>query len=381
MELKTARGRLFLFLALLVSMPLINYNLHIIESGKLDGVAPKPEFQPFSLENWWDGKFQDQRNTFFNDSIGFRPDLVRANNQLDYWLFRKINANTIILGSDNYLFGSRYIDEYNGVGYPGDTAILKVCYKIKKIQDTLEKMGKTFVFAVSPSKAHFFAEKIPQYLQRMEPHKTMYSSYKHFSDSLGIHQLDFNAWFLKIKDTSKHPLITRQGIHWSVYGSVLAADTMIKYIEHARGIKMPEIQITGYNYSDTARPPDGDLATIVNLIYPINKEHLTYPVYDYVADGPVQKPKAIYIGDSFLWLWSDAQLMQKTSVGWEFWYYFDAIWTADVQEAHIDEYNWQKSLLETDVIVLIYTPVNLGGLGGKDGFIDKAYKYFYPGKK
>ncbi len=378
MELKTARGRLFLFIALLVSLPLINYELKIIESGKLDGVAPKPEFAPFSLENWWDGKFQEQRNTYFNDSIGLRPDLVRMNNQLDYWLFRKINANTIILGSDDYLFGSKYIDEYNGLGYMGDSLIRETCYRMKKVQDTLAKLGKTFVFVTSPSKPYFFSEKIPEYLQRREPHTTSYFAYEHFADSFHVNKIDFNAWFKKIKDTSKQVLMTRQGIHWSVYGGVLAADSMIRYIEHERGINMPHLHITRLNFSDTPRHPDADLGSILNLIYPITKERLTYPDLEYTEQGNVQKPKTIYIGDSFLWLWNDDQLMRKTSIGWEFWYYNTTIWTENVAEAHMSEYKWQDSMMKADCIVLMYTPFNFTQLGARDGFINNAFKYFYP---
>ena len=381
MELKTARGRLFLFIALLVALPLINYELKIIESGKLDGVAPKPEFAPFSLENWWDGKFQEQRNTYFNDSIGFRPDLVRMNNQLDYWLFRKVNANTIILGNDDYLFGSRYIDEYNGLGYPGDTGIIDACYKMKKIQDTMAKLGKTFVFVTSPSKPYFFSEKIPEYLVRREAHKTTYWAYEHFADSLHVNKIDFNAWFKKIKDTSKHVLMTRQGIHWSIYGGMLAADSMVKYIEHARGINLPHLHLTKFNYSDTPRSPDADLGTILNLIYPITKEHLTYPDLEYMEHGAVQKPKTIYIGDSFLWLWNENHVMQKTSNGWEFWYYNNTVWSDSVAEAHMSDYKWQESMMKADCIVLMYTPFNFNIVGAPDGFVNKAYAYFYPNSK
>lgn len=381
MELKTARGRLFLFIALIVSLPLINYNLHIIESGKLDGVAPKPELSLFTPENWLNGDFQAQHSTLINDSIGFRPDLVRMNNQLDYWLFRKINASTIILGSNDYLFGSKYIDEYNGLDYMGDSAIRSACYKMKRIQDTMEKMGKTFVFVMSPSKAYYFSANIPEYLKRKEPHTNNYTGYRHFADSFGVKQIDFNAWFAKMKDTSKHVLMTRQGIHWSVYGGMLAADSMIKYIEKERMITMPHFHMTKLNYSDTPRHPDADLGSILNLIYPITKEHLTYPEYEYIENGAVTKPKTIYIGDSFLWLWMDDNLMRKTSVGWEFWYYYNEIWTDSVAQAHMGEYKWQESLMKTDCVVLMYTPFNFHLLTEKKGFIMQAYDYFYPARK
>ncbi len=386
MELKTARGRLFLLLAIIISLPLLNYNFNFIESGKLEGVSPKAELTPFSLKSWWDGTFQQQRNTLMNDSIGFRPDLVRMNNQLDYSLFSKINASSIVLGKDQYLFERTYLDEYNGVGYMGDSTIIKVCTKLKRVQDTLAKLGKTFVVAYSPSKAYFFSEKIPDYLRRLPRPKSNYDGFKHFGDSLKLKLLDYNEMFKSMRDTSKQVLMSRQGIHWSKYGGVVAADSMIKYIERERDISMPHIKIVNLKRTDTAQMPDNDLAQILNLIYPMHKEVLTYPDCEYVGKDAT-KPKVIYIGDSFLWLWIGNHLMEETNKDWEFWPHFHEVWTLRTITGKengprlMENYDWKGSVEKADCIVFMFTAINLRGFTSPNGFLENIYKHYYPNEK
>ena len=323
MELKTAKGRLFFFISLIIFLPLLEQAFSFIESGKLLGIFDLHPDIKFSPEKWWNGSYQQQKTSYLNDSVGFRPDLVRMNNQIDFSLFKKLHAGDVYIGHDDYLFGKMYVDDYDGRLYMGTETIRGVFIKMKLIQDTLERMGKTFIFTYAPSKPYLFPEKIPDILR---PHNGLkidnYTTCKKIGDSLHIKQLDFNGLFIAMKDTSKYPLFTKQGCHWSVYGSVLASDTLIKFIERERQIKMPELVLSTIQYSDTARDADNDLGKCTNLIFPICKEKYYYPQYHYNADSIKTKPKTIFIGDSFIWLWIGDGFIQNTTANWEYWYYF-----------------------------------------------------------
>ena len=385
MELKTARGRLFLFIALIVALPLLNYNFHFIESGKLDGVAPAHTLTSFTPQSWWDGTFQQDRDALINDSIGLRPDLVRMNNQLDYWLFRKLNGSSVVLGKDDYLFEHDYINEYNGLDYMGDSAVLETCVRLKKLQDTMAKLGKTLLVVHAPSKAYYFPEKIPAYLYRGAVSRTNYNRITHCDDSLGVNQLDFNQIFLKMKDTSRYPLIPKKGTHWSRYGAALAMNCLAAYLERQRHIRLPHVNLTGLKVTDTPRGSDDDLARITNLIYPITNERLAYPDLETEDTAGKVRPRMLFIGDSFLWLWTDRYGMESISQGWEFWYYFSQVWTQQVVSGQapmqeMEHYNWQASMGKADCIILVNTAMNLGSFTARDGFVQSAYRYYFPVK-
>ncbi len=383
MELRTAKGRLFFFAMLVISMPLLESDFHFIESGKLNGGSENVPDPQFSLAKWWDGSYRKQKTRYINDSMGFRPDLVRINNQLDYWLFRKLHAGDVYVGHDNYLFGKLYVDEYYGRDYIGTATIRKKLMMLRRVQDTLERMGKTFVLVYAPSKPYLYQEQIPDCLRETTvPDTTNYRSFRRLGDSLKIRQVDFNAWFVSMKETSKDVLMGRQGVRWTMYGGLIAGDSMTRYVEQKRNIRMPQLVIKSVNYSTEAQHTDDDLFAVSNLIFPITKEQFTYADY-FFRDSGTTRPRAIYIGDSFLWTWITNGQMHSTNTDWEFWCYFYQVWTEQTMNnggsfAPRAFYDWQRSLANTDCVIVVLTPPGLKDLAFKDSFIDVFYNYFFP---
>lgn len=384
MKFKTARDRLFFFLWLIIVLPLLQYHFHFIESGKLMGVDVVHNNVKFSIAKWWGGAYQKQKEEYLNDSIGFRPDLVRLNNQLDFWMFKKLHAGDVFVGPGNFLSSKMHTDEYFGITQLQPDDIRDKLIKFKMVQDTMQRIGKTLIFGIAPSKPYLYPDKIPRCLYPNETHKTNnYSMFKRMSDSLKINQVDFNGWFMAMRDTSSGILMSKQGIHWSIYGSLLAADSLIKYIERERKIKMPELQITKMNYTTKYQGKDDDLGQISNLVFPLATENMNYPDYHYASDGATSKPKTIYIGDSFLWLWKDDGLMDNTNEDYEFWSYFNDIRTKSTFEGrgsvvNIDQYNWQQQLMNADCVVFLYTPMNFHHFNYA---VNTIYHYFYPERK
>ena len=200
---------MFILLMLIVAFPVLQHCLSFYESGSVKGAVITVFDSTFSWERWWDGNYQKQKNLYLNDNAGCRPDLVRINNEVDFRLFSKLHANGVVIGKDECLYEKFYIDEYNGLDFLGDAFIRIQVNKLKKIQDTLERMGKTFVFAYAPSKAWYFPGNFPE---RMDHQKlkngTNYQSYRRLGDSTGLHQIDFNGWFMAMKDTTRHLLFS-----------------------------------------------------------------------------------------------------------------------------------------------------------------------------
>ncbi|MCD6010311.1 MAG: sugar O-acetyltransferase precursor [Flavipsychrobacter sp.] len=385
MELKTTKGRLFSFLLMIILLPLLQNAFNVIESGPLAGTMVSHPNVQFTPATWWDGSYQEKKTLHVNDSVGFRPDLVRITNQINYWVFKTL-PNDIYVGKNGYLFMKDYVNEYEGRSFSNDVGIRATLIKLKLIQDTLERMGKTCVFIYAPGKVYSMPENMPWSVQRSGgPKIRNYDVFKRIGDSLKIRQLDMNALFMAMKDTSKELLFTRQGIHWSLYGSLLASDTVIKYIERERNIKMPHLVITKLCHPDEIKHPDNDLAQLSNVIFPIAKEKVCYPEFHYDTDSTKTKPKIIFIGDSFGGQWIANELPQNVSTDWEFWFYFNWVW--DQQHPTKSEftistgYDWQKRMLGADCLILIYNPVNLIGITNEDGVIGEIYKYFFPGKK
>jgi hypothetical protein len=368
---------LFYLLAVIVFLPMLQHLFHFIDSGKLNGaMVAHPHSKP-TLRTWWDGSYQQQQNSYLNDSVGFRPDLVRLSNQLDYSLFKVLHAGDVYVGTDNNLISKGYVDAYYGRDFMGTDTLRKQLLKLKKIQDTLHRLGKTFVFAYAPSKVDYYPDDVPLFLRASgKPRATNFSTFQRIGDSLGIHQLDYNAWFLSMKGHSKNALYSKQGVHWSVYGGLIAADSFIKFIAHERHLKMPALMFRSMQYTNIPRSTDNDLAATANLVWPMTSGMLCYPHYYYSSDSTTEKPKVIYIGDSFVWNWIYDQLMAETNSDWEFWNYFFEAWPKGAQDGiPMRKHDWGRSLDNTDCVVMLFAPINYTVACN---VIDKLYGHYYP---
>jgi hypothetical protein len=243
MRNKNLKG-LFILISVIMFMPFVQQVLPYVTSGPLQGYYSNAGDTDFAWEKWLDGSYQKMKNDYCNDHIGFRPDLVRLNGQIDFSLFHKADYGGAVVGSDNSIYYSEYIDAYFGENYLGYDTIRAKLVKLKAIQDTLARLGKSLILIHEPCKAFYNAESITDLKECTPKRPTNYQIFLQAGDSLGINQVDLNSWFVSMKKNSKELLFSKQGIHWTVYGSILGSDSIAKYIEHLRNIKMPHVQLT-----------------------------------------------------------------------------------------------------------------------------------------
>jgi hypothetical protein len=250
-----------------MTIPMVNMLHPFYESVKLKGAytdSPKPIL---SFKNWWSGAFQEQEDKYLNDHFGFRSDLVRLNNQLNYDLFGKLaSRDDIIEGKSGYFFEKSYINSYLGNSTNTDSTIRKEAIKIAEIQAYFSSINKPFAFVIATGKAWMFPQYIPDDLQ--QPKATSdYERYLYYFDSLKINYIDFNAYFVANKDILPYPTITKQSTHWSSYGSALAMDSLIKYLNLHYNFSLFPLKINCYEtkiYNDH----DREIMDALNLMYP-----------------------------------------------------------------------------------------------------------------
>jgi len=182
-----------------------------------------------------------------------------------------------------------------------------------------------------------------------------------------------------MKDSTQHLLFSKQGIHWTRYGALLASDSIIKYLAKETGKKLPKLVIDKLITTDSVHIDDIDLARGLNILKPIAKDRFTYPEYHFETDAHTQRLNGIYIGDSFFWCIFSQFIPLNINNDYEFWYYFKSVWyrrAGKEGETTIDNMDWQASIDHTDVLLLLYTDINLPSLG--NDFVEKAYEYYYP---
>lgn len=380
---KVTKRIILIFFFGVLSLPYLNHRFEFITTLPLWGYGVKDDTLRATPKTWFDGTYQDYVNRYYNDHIGFRADLIRLNCQMQYTLFQKASYGGTTIGKDDYIYYDNYIEALYGRDYVGYEKLHERMLKLKLVADTLTKLGKTCVVVHAPNKAWYCAEYIPETRKKPKGIATNYDVMTRMLDSMGVEQVDFNKWFLALKDTSKGILFSRQGTHWTNYAAELAGDSLTRYIEHKRHIHMAHPYWTKVVHSTIPWPPDNDMEPILNLIFKTKVDTFTYPELQYPPDSGAAKPSCVYVGDSYTINLLVTHMIQQSMGDWQFWFYNrkyinDSLFTLGWNFPDMDGVDRISAIRKADCLVFLYCSINIQTFG--DGLVEELYDYYYPKK-
>ena len=364
---KLLKGLLLLFLCVPLSFQLFHWREFTPLNGVQDSVAEKFKDSLRGKLDWFSGSFQRHTELVLGEKLVVKSPLVRLRNQLEYSLFGKINAQQIFEYNGN-LFRFYSADYNEGTSFIGQMAVGEKVRKLAKIQAFLGE-SHPIILAIAPSKTYFYAEDLPEVHTR-KTDRSNYKAIKHEALKNGIHVIDFNTYFLEQKKTSKAPLISKSGIHWSMYGAALAMDTLVGKIEQ---LKKSSYSHPSYSLEKTYRffYNDNDLAQLLNVLSPPNDTELrclTFPAQ--TVEG--KKIRALIISDSFFDVVSMTALRQQLfTPDTKFLYYFNTRKDPTNNNQGLEGINLLEEMKNADCIILLSDIVNMENLGW--GFIERAY--------
>lgn len=369
---------LYYIIIFLLVLPSLQRLTSLVPVPPLDGDFKVPERPVFSKTDWWSGQFQSAYQEYIENKTGFRKVLVRLNHQIDFSLFSEANAEGIVIGRNNNLFEKDYIRAYLGGDYIGDVAIDKKIRRLKFLQELLKKKGKDLILVFEPGKASYQSEDIPErFYRQYPPSKTNYQAFLESSVKYGIHYLDFNDWFKKMKPKTEHPLYANTGIHWSHYGMYLAADSLIRYLENLRGMDLAEMVLDRWEVSNEARGSEYDAARALNLLMTIRNQQLAYPVFHFEHYKEKKKISVLTVADSYYWNIYNTRLPLHLFNNEAFWYFNAKVYPDTYhQPIFTESLNIIEEVEKQDVIFLMVTERFLYKFDW--GFIDRLFEAYTP---
>ena len=378
--MRQAKDVLFLLVLILLILPFVQGRFHLIGEDPLKGffkLEPSPYETTFTWRRWFSGVFQQEATLRTNDHIGFRNTFFRLNNEFDYRLFRLIHAQGFVEGKQGYLFEEDYIHEYLGNYFVGPEILEPRLRKLSRVSSDLAEAGTPFVLVVEPGKASFFPEYIPGHYLANGKGPSNYDYLLEQATKLQIPLIDLNRYFLAMKDTSRYPLFSKYGMHWSIYGSVVAMDTLFRYIAAKTGTRLPAMTVTGIEVSDSMQWTDKDIGELLNLIFPLPGERLAYPVIAFDTVMP-KTISILVIADSY-YINIVHTISGQLFMNHTYWYYNSKVYPHiidDKNPEYIDKTNLKEQLLSYDMVLLMVSEINMHC--GFWNFADEAYHAFHP---
>ena len=368
---------LFVLILLLLLFPAIQESLQIFKEPSLNGYFIPRKQTVFSVSTWFTGIYQDSLTNYCKENSGFRSDLVRIYNQADYSLFSIPHAAKIVLGKKGYLFSDEYIDAFTGANFAGKDYCDEKVGLLKKLQDLLWTEKKILLVVIlTPDKGTYYPEYIPDRFVNRKKGLTNYGYYSAACAKAGINLIDFNSYFLGLKETAKYPLYPKTGIHWSDYGAVLAADSLLHYLQAKLNFKLPSLVIDSLQKSRVAFNSDDDIEKTMNLMRTIPTPVYAYPRYHFTSDTAQKKPSALIIGDSFYWNWYPG-IVKNVFSNDEFWYYNTDIFPESrTRVKQVPQIDVAEAINRQNVIILMQVNGAKGNIGY--GFIELALSVLDP---
>lgn len=376
--LKRIEKILFLIILLILILSAVQKEFQLFEEVDLAGDFTPAEMPEFSVENWYSGVYQANLDQYLNDNNGFNHFLIRLNNQIDYSFYKYIHADGVIQGKDKELFEYDYIRSYTGLDYLGEDLIDRKIRQLKFLQNYLkDSLNIDLVFVLEPGKASFYPELIPEkYLRNKKPINN-YREIINKGNAYGVKYINLNKWFTQLKQSAPYPLYPQHGTHWSIYGMSLAADSLLKYIEHTRNISLREVYIDSMLIEKKARRPDYDMADAMNLLFRLKeKKPLAYPVYRFEEDVANKDfPMVLTVGDSYYWNIYNTRIPHEVFKN-EPYYYFGKLVYPDYYHdpTFVKDLNIREEVEKQDMILLMTTERFLHKFDWH--FVDRLYSIY-----
>lgn len=375
-------GVTILILLLFICLPVWQMKFRYLPEDKLLGVEVLSEKITYSWQKWFSGFFQSNFEKRFSELFGFRASMVKFNNQINFQLFRELNASSatlVVFGKDNFLYEKGYIDNFNRRDLVNVKNLREQIFLLKKLQDELERRGILLMLLISPSKANVYPEYLPEELidKRMVLQKSNYQIAKPLIEKSGVNYLDATDLFLKEKSQVPFTLFAKGGVHWNYYGACQVVSQLIKEMETLG--KKDLINITCGPPIVDKKPSgtDKDLADLTNIF---TEEVLVadtpHPRYANNANGNEEKSNVLFVGDSFCWTIMKVFESQKIYSERDFLYYNQTNYSGFGNIGRPlprNRFGFEELLLAKNIVIIEVNETGFDNIGY--GFIEQAVNF------
>jgi hypothetical protein len=377
---------LLLPLALLL-LPVFQARLKFLPETELAGAYMVASHPKFTWNALLESSYQPALEHYVEDRIGFRNWLIKARNQLAFSLFRVPRSTEIVVGERGVLFQTGPVATAAGKDLLPEIEVRYRVRRLRIVQQDLLRHGINLLFVMAPNKARFEPELLPTHLRRAPGASTNYDRFMAAMHTDSVEVLDMVPVFAQWKKTSPYPLFAPNGTHWSGYGATLAADTLMRRLEHLGHLHLPMVRTTGLprlvHSVDSLRSYDNDLGLPLNLLAKRESEPVAYRR---LAIDPPQagqtRPSVLLVGDSFGWgLMQFAPYIQREFADdSRFWYYGETVHQPDSIGHPTGEkasgLDLRAELSKRRFVVVLLTEGNL--VEAEFGFTERVYRLYHP---
>ncbi|ARG96671.1 hypothetical protein B6N58_02715 [Legionella micdadei] len=283
----------FFLIMIVLALPL---NLFVIKqfARKFSIQTKQTQKLPdFTVEKFVNNTLQKEYETWFNDHNPLKSTFTKFNNQFYYSFFSTslmFNSN-IVIGKKGYLYEKIYTDQYanpSKIPYT-QKQFDKWAADLQELADFFAKRGQKLIYLITPSKATFYPEYLPDSYTKIvtNPRPDYFLKIKALKN-IDVPYIDASELMLANKQKPYGNLLfTRGGTHWTMLGAALAGQKIIDLISQQTQLPLPPLSFS-YTVSNRPLGVDKDLLHLCKLLFP--PKHYRVP---YVTFNANEKPSPL----------------------------------------------------------------------------------------
>lgn len=285
---------------LIIVFPYINSLMHIVKDEQLSGAMIIYDKPKFTVSDYYSGTYQEKFEKYYLQNFPYRNLFIKNYNQIRYNLFNK--NTSVIIGKEHYLFEELYINEYLGIQTENaDTEkVNSIINDLKIINNICEENGKKLYVIITPSKADFCCDYIPdRYKKNLVNNTRYYDVITRKLESINIEFFDSNKWLRE--NSIETPIFYKTGIHWSYVASTYVLKDFINQINNTSNLNLPTFNIEKI---ESSKEPlyigDQDIYYVLNIWQGEKDEEYYKPIIHFLNKNKVDK-KLFIQGGSYMW--------------------------------------------------------------------------------
>lgn len=258
-----------------------------------------------------------QFDTYYNDTLPFRNQIIQLNSLIDYYGFHESPVSKVICGENNWLFYNPKGDDGDPIGdltggtFCTEEELEKMVQNLVQTRDYLATQGREFVIMINPNKESIYGG---QYLPEIYGADYNYTKADQVVSYLKAHS-DIKVVYPKediqkaMKEFPEYEFYFSTDTHWNELGAYVGTKSLLKEL----GCEMPVLDSEKIKHEKSEK--GGDLANMMGLASHIMEdfsydiehtvsatvENISNPAFDehrFVSDSE-NKRKLLIIRDSF----------------------------------------------------------------------------------
>ena len=204
--------------------------------------------------------------TYFNDRLPFKNQLVAMDSAIDYYGFHSSSSSKVIVGKNGWLFYNDLQDGnpiacYKGEDRLTDEQLANIAATLVTSRDNLLKEGIEFVIFIAPNKERIYQEDMPSYYGKPAEQYAALQIYQYLKEHTDL-RIIYAEQLLRdaaLRYGESDLLYHKTDTHWNALGAYIGMEPLFKEL----GIDMPSIDDSGMDIVESKDDP-GDLANVLN---------------------------------------------------------------------------------------------------------------------